>query len=305
VTLRIRGIAHLVGESATNQRLLVVPNHKNLAGMKHDLLILVSSRYESELPGNPRTKTRAGVTYKFDDFPEGHEIDLKESGWKPPSTAKLTFSEAGDSPAVLCPSEESAPAGSLHWLPRLSTVSKATFSVKPDHKAKDPRPRDVLTRIEMVDGSLTSVMTSDPRAFEFDRDGQNGGGDHIQAIADALEFKFTAMVEPGRPFVLKGRKFKASSNDADTRIDLVRVVPQLTPAGKRTVEIELANVVASDFFADVHSAAMPHIDHYYDIIESPNRIQGLRKATCSGPVAAGDIDTMSTSGVECGPDRVP
>lgn len=302
VKIRVTGIAHLVDDDSdpAKRRLLVIPNHEGFFGGGHRLLLLVNTFFTSELLGKTKTRTIAGttITYAYEEFPSGYEIDLEASGWVPPASPNLKFNEKGDATGAQCPATgtdtSGPPRDSLHWLPRLSTVSMASFTVKTSHKQKDPDEDDVLTRIDLKDGHLQAVLQAVPRRFEFDRDGTVGtGGDHVQAVADAVEFTFTAMVAPGKPFVLKGRKFKRAVADPEQWLELVRVMPN------PNVVIDLANVRPNEFFSPKRTNTIPHFHAYYDIVDKPKKVKRVidTETDCDG--------SANDSGVECGPIRVP
>jgi hypothetical protein len=286
VTLRVTGIAHLIGDAGSKQRTLVIPNHKNA---DHDLLVLVNTKFKSALLDDERTVD--GITYAYDEFPEGYEIDLAASGWIPPTTTgTLTADETGDQTDEPCPGGM-APRDSLHWLPRMSTVNKDAVTVKHSHQEKDPKAKHVLARMEITDGKLTSALQPSARKFEFDTNGATGG-DFVQAVADYLVYKFTARVVTGQPFVLKARKFRSDKGDPEEWREIVRVTPV-----SNVVEITLANVIEDNFFHPEKITEIEHFHHYYDALHKP--VKNIRKVTAGNKCDGGGAD----SGVECGPIR--
>jgi hypothetical protein len=288
VTIRTTGVSHLLdGDQPDKKRLLIVP-----AGISgHDLLLLAPDAYTTTLldKREERVIGTKKVWYKYRYFPAGYEIDLMESGWTQAANPTLDLTEDGDKPNAECPSNSNAT--SLHWLPSISTVNHDPVTVKETHKKKNPLPRDVLTRMEINGGVLLAEVRTAPYRFEFDTTGVLNDRDHVQAVADYLVYTFTAMVEPNEPFVLKGRVFGGT-----TLQNLATVVPK----GNR-VSIILANVVKTSFFKPSQSPTIPHfVDHYYDILDKPNKkVKKVEKVgvTC-------DHVSPNDSGVECGPARV-
>jgi hypothetical protein len=299
VTIEITGISHLVdGERYPDkERTLVVTNHHGWFGSGHHLFLLVNSDdfADTKLLEGKRTRDFNGqkVKYAYREFPDGYEIDLVASGWFNASP-QLNFKEDGDKdkpnagdPNAECPDGNKT---SLHWLPRLSTVSGTNLTVKKSHTDANPSAKDVLTRIAMKDGTLeASVHPATPK-YEFKIGGANN---HKQAVADSLIYKFTAYVKDGDYFVLQGRKFNPDTNAPQEWQELARVMPV-----NSKVIFMLANVIEDDFFNPMITHTLDHFDKFYAIIESP-------------PVKAKPVYVMNcnnsgnNSGIECGPDRVP
>ena len=301
VTLRFTGMVHLVG-SAADQRLVVVPK---VSG--HTFLLTTLASNDTELlPDTGTIKIGTEETHvKYRVFPSGYEIDLAESGWIESGTPKLDFTEAGDennppnSKNAECP-DGNAPAKSLHWLPSLSAASKTPVKIKLDFQQKDPPASKIHTRLEITEGRVEAALPLEPSRFEFDRNGKidQNDGDHIQAMANSLDFVYTAYVDPNKPYyVLKGRKFRSKPADADQWAELVRI----KPASDKVV-LTFANVVKNDFFNPKSPTQIVHFHHYYEITDTKydakkEKVVALQN-NCPKSPSGGE------SGVECGPVRV-
>jgi hypothetical protein len=241
-----------------------------------------------------RTFNGRTTNYQYRDYPDGYEIDLIASGWYNASP-RLDYKEDGDKDKpnagdlnVECP-EEGNPK-SLHWLPRLSTVSgRIPLKVKASLVDPNPSPRDVLARIEMKDGTLAASVRAQVAKYEFVVPGPNNN--HKQAVADYLDYTFPAyMKSTDTYFVLVGRKFKS---DPPEYQELARVKPVGTE-----VVLTLANVMEHDFFHPMITNTLPHFSDYYSIIDSPP-VKGEPRFVKNCENSGAD------SGVECGPDRAP
>jgi len=300
VTLRFTGIVHVVDKGT--DRVIVIPNNHGVFGIGgHRLYLLVNSDSfpNSELLPNDglRTVNNYDEHYKYAEFPSGYEIDLAASGWYAPANPHLNFSEDGDNTYEECPSQGNKT--SLHWLPRLSVVSKdPSLTVKkayfdPD-LTKDPDPGDVLTRVVATDGKLEANVMAYAYRYTFDL----GGNDRVQAVASYLDYTFDAYIpnNASAKFVLKGRRFRSDSSAADQWVELVRVPPV-----NDQVIVVLANVRSSHYFMKNPQAPLQltDFDKYYDIIDKlPNKLPVPTRGTnCN--------NQGNDSGVECGPDRVP
>lgn len=305
VTLKVTGLAYLVGTKTDATRTLVVPKIP-----QHNTLLLTtpinrSTLADSGLLNQQKDQKKDGdtafsQTFFFRQFPDAVEIDLESSGWTKPATPVLEADETGD-PSAECPSR-TIPKESLHWLPHLATVSKHTpaptmADLDTDFTDKDPDDKKVTTRLEFVDGRLEVEMGGGGIGkFQFTRNGQLQPDDHKQAIATYLRYRFPAKMEDvtisgqtERNFVLRGRRFRGS--------DRKEVIARFKPDGNGHIEIVLANTV--DFFFLKPPAKVEHLPHAYAIFKGSavKPTVPVRVETCLGAPGA--------SGVECGPLRVP
>lgn len=307
VTLKVTGMAYLVGTKADATRTLVVPKVP-----QHETLILTENNrsglsdhglLKDEKPQKKEGDPAFSRTFFFRKFPSAVEIDLEASGWTKPSPPVLVADEPGD-PAAVCPKigPPSVPKESLHWLPHLATVSK--HPTKPTIAdlddafiRKDPDDKKVITRLEFSDGRLTAEMAGGPIGkFQFTRNGTRQPDDHEQTIATFLRYRFPAKLEAvtldGQTenlFVLRGRPFKGKESK--------EVIARFKPDANGNIEIVLANTV--DFFFLKPPQKVEHLPHAYKIFKNDAVAATVPERIARCPAAPGD------SGVECGPLRVP
>jgi len=300
VTLRFTGIVHLVdGTDPAKERFVVVPNHHGFFGGGHHLFVMADrgTFKDTELLNKKESRKTTSTTenYVYDEFPDGYEIDLVASGWFPPASPALTFTEDGDAQAYECP--EQGDKTSLHWLPRLSLVTKQPFNVKTSHIKSDPDSSDVLARMDITDGKLVAVVDAYAGRYKFALGGPSNQ-DVTQAIASYLDYTFDAYIPAGaKYFALRARKFKSKPADADQWIDIAHIAPV-----NNEVIMTFANVMKSDFFTQnaVPSQHLTHFGKFYDILDNPQKkVKGVERLQQTCTNQGGD------SGVECGPDRVP
>lgn len=294
VTLHISGIVHLLGSKGDKTRLLIVPN-LTAANPRHAPLLLATADYQPYGLGKKRVQTLpdlSTVTYLYTELTPGLELDLVTSGIYKQNFLDLdeTDKDAAGKPAE-CPDPPYAKRRSLYWLPRLSKVSGVSFNVKSASSKKDPSPADVVTRMEIVDGSLDVLPGADKFVFAV-----NGKTKQTQAVATELQYTFLAALDASTPvFTLWGRQFKKNSNDPDQPpVEIARFVPY---NGK--IEIVIANVVEDDFFKPMTMAYLPHFDLSYSVV---SRFFGVPIATATrGDKCGGGVGGT----IECGPTQIP
>jgi len=292
VTVRISGIAHLIGKKGDKTRLLVVPN-LTAVNPRHAPLLLATPDYKPYGLGKKRTQTlpdSSTVTYYYTEMTAGLEIDLIKSGLA--SQGSLDFDESdkdqNGSPAE-CPDPQYAKRRSLYWLPRLSTASGVGFNVRSAYSKKDPSPTDVVTRIEIEDGTLDADPGADRFVFDV-----NGKKKHTQAVTKELRYTFLAALDSAAPVLtLYGRQFKKKPSDTNQYVEIARFEPY-----NGAIEIHLANVVEDDFFKPMAMATLPHFHLYYGAV---SRFWGVPTANATRGNTCGGVG----GSVECGPDQLP
>src|SRR5438094_6984322 len=128
VILKITGIAHLVGTTATS-RLLVMPNE---SGAGHTVILLADDSFRPDttlLPNMPPGGATAHQTSHWRALTGGLQIDpVNSTGWDTAANAPpIQLDETGDCPHAVCPVLGTIPNESLHWLPPMPLIS-----TKPD-----------------------------------------------------------------------------------------------------------------------------------------------------------------------------
>jgi hypothetical protein len=281
VTLKVSGIAHLIG-SGPSQRLLVIPNE---TGKGHQLMLAatpnyISSQAASLLTSGPTVQKGTGYTYDYRELPPGFEIDLP-----PVVESSLLFSDEGDATNDECPFPDSGtPDESLHWLPHLSKASGVTASVKPAFVQVDPSSANVSARLDITKGLLTSELSPLVHSFTF----SSGGTPKLkQAVATYLVYTFSVDVSASAPvFTLRGHDFSANH----VPVVLGNFIPDLG-----NIEIILANVPIADFFNQT-PAPLAHFALHYDAVNGASPPSVIMGSLCRHGLG-GDV--------ECGPTQIP
>jgi hypothetical protein len=153
---------------------------------------------------------------------------------------------------------------SLHWLPRLWRISKASasssVSVKSNFAATDPDPADVAARLVLNGGTLQTQLTPTQRKYTFQIGGHQAPDDITQAVAMSLDYIFLVDLPLNNPqFVLRGREFKTGR-----LIDLGIFKPR---PGTKEIEINIVNMPFHDFFHVHDTKSIPHFALHYKVID--------------------------------------
>jgi hypothetical protein len=284
VTVKVSGIAHLIGQGP-NRRLLLFPNqtpgHKLMLATIKDY---VSTQAASLLTSGPIVQGTTGTSYIFRELPPGFEIDL-------PSIVEtsLVFSDEGDTSNAECPSPQStADDKSLHWLPHLSKASGVSVSAKPTFVQVDPSATDVSARLNITRGTLISELSRNLHSFEFVNP-TSGTVNLTQAVATYLVYTFTVDLPSATPtFALQGHSFSTHAS-----IPLGNFVPD----PHDNIVIVLANVPIADFFNPGAATALGHFNLHYNTLNPGATPPTVRiKGFCRHGLSAD---------VECGPTQIP
>jgi hypothetical protein len=282
VTLKFTGITHLIGKKVT-ERLIVIPNHSE---DEHELIIASPIIFGPDLPNEKGDGT---TVYKWGPAPLGFKFDLKKStGWVDALNKELKFTELGD-PADTCPEAYDAPAESLHWLPRLSTVSKHfQAKVKAEFEVENPDKSKVWARLQLkkdeFGGRLEAELPAQRFKFIF-REGWYKDDDIRQTIAAYLNYTFVVQLDEADP------KFKLMALDYDGN----PITLGTFKAVNRKIDIIFANMMPEEFFKQQDRSS--HFDLYFLAIDGAPavHVHNLYKK-CGGGVG---------SEIECGPVRLP
>jgi hypothetical protein len=280
VVLRVSGAAHLA--DGMKPPVIIVPNFKK---DHHIVLLLALPDFvaPSGLPnkgdqfddddldsqGHPKKL----ATYMFGEIAPGVELDLEKSIPRVVFQAGAQF-DPGDSSNDECPRPtqgSTTDATSLHWLPRLWKVSKATqpFVLKTAFTEKDPNPDVVNSRLEVRGGTLEAELSPQRRIFAFQINGRPGADDIKQVVSMSLVYKFIVnLPETDQVFTLRGRKFKTDGTHPGDLVDLGKFKPMTDPAtGKLRIHLDLINVPEKEFFHLHDTQTIAHFDLHYRLVE--------------------------------------
>jgi hypothetical protein len=287
VTLKFTGITHLVGKKTT-ERLILIPNHKS---DDHELIIASPVLYEPDLPYDGEDGT---TTYKWGPLDPGFTIDVVNStGWADAfadnENKTLVFTELGD-PAETCPDMNIAPVESLHWLPRLSTVSKHwQATVKKEFEMADPDKAKVWARLPLENDKAGGVLQAELPGERFKfifREGWFKVDDIRQTMAAYLNYTFVVKLEEADP------KFKLMG--ADFQTGNPRTLGTFKAVNKK-IEIVFANMMPGEFFEPQDRDSHFHL-YFKPVDGAPAvRVRNLGEKCAKG----------TGSEIECGPVRLP
>jgi hypothetical protein len=258
-----------------NPPLIIMPNFTQEPGHPHDVLLAARPEYVAgglplsadQFDVDPVTANETIIdTFMYAELPPagvstGIEIDLRKSG--------VTFSgglemDRGQGSTAECPEPfTTTPKASLHWLPQLTKVSKAThLTLREAFIKRDPAREDVLLRMELPGGRLEAELTPQMRKYQFVIDGQPASDDVVQTVAMSLNYTFTINLPPGGTFILRGRKFGAPG-EANDLVELGR----FKPGDDSRIVLDLMNMPKDDFFHQHHdTASIPHFHLHYRIL---------------------------------------
>ena len=301
VTLKISGAAHLV-DGATPP-FLIVPNFLKEDPPHQAFLLaipagvapggLTNTRDQLDMDHlDPHTNQPLNLgTFMFSEIPAGVEIDLEQSGVVFPAGSTLTF-VPGDASNDVCPSDVpgvGTPPNSMHWIPRLSKVSKQSkpFDLKSTFTSKDPSGDLVAARLEMKGGSLEPELSPLRRAYRFRIGGVDADDDVVQTVSMSLNYTFLVDLPEDKPvFTLQGRKFGTT-----TLIPLGSFKPF---TGTDQIQIDLINLPEDEFFKLHDTRSLPHFHMHYAVFSGfPLKAVPKLVQNCSG----GSIKPL----FECGP----
>jgi len=298
VALLFTGAGILSGTTLAD-RVYVVPNFSKENPMHTPLLLAIPDMVVADLTDKREQLQKGqtpgqGDTYLYREIPPGYEIDLPRSGWTLANNPSLSLDESGDNTAAQCPDSTTVKRTSLHWLPRLSTVSQESpYTLKDDFIKSAPSADAVVTRLAIAGGILDVSLTSSQRKFQFTRRNVPAADDVVQTVSSYLRYTFVVDLDANNPvFTLMGHKFGTDGSQASDRFEY----GQFKPNGNNRIEISLANLPVEEFFAPRLGAALQHFPLYYKMIDgSPMHTLPIVKGKCPS-IAVGAV-------IECAPVR--